>query len=127
MREQHMNTFFQKHHKALFTLLSILTVGCGALFIYLLVTQPHRDAIVQHQESIVEAQPIIKDLPFKDPYFTISYKTLSRSSNDIIVTVYTTSPRYRYFALKYLKDHGYDPVDYTVEFVDFKNPLKETV
>ena len=66
--------------------------------------------------------PITTKLPFKDPYFTIGYVTKGNSS--IVLTISTPSPRYRFYAVEKIREFGYDPTDFTIEFKDFKNPLE---
>ncbi len=65
--------------------------------------------------------PIISNLPFKDPYFTIGY--IQNPDSSITLTVATPSPRYRFFALEQIRKLGYDPTDFKINFKDFVNPL----
>lgn len=67
--------------------------------------------------------PNVKNLPFKDPYYTISYRSLN--SKDLRIVILTSSPRYRYVALNQLRSLGFKPEDYIVEFADFVNPLEK--
>ena len=67
--------------------------------------------------------PIVESLPIKDPYFTISYK--NTPGDDLLVTIQGTSARYRELALDHLRTKGFDPTDYRIDFIGFKNPLKE--
>lgn len=69
-----------------------------------------------------ELNPITKLLPYTDPYYEISYR---RGSNDTItITIITESPRYRYYAVEKLRELGYEPTDFAIEFTNFKNPLE---
>ncbi len=65
--------------------------------------------------------PIVKDLPIKDPYFTISYRNIDDKT--IKLTIWGTSARYREFAINYLRSKGYEPTDYHIDFTNFHNPL----
>ena len=65
--------------------------------------------------------PITDKLPFKDPYFTISYQ--ARDDLSIKLLVDTPSPRYRFYAIEKIRELGYDPTDFEIEFSDFHNPL----
>lgn len=65
--------------------------------------------------------PIINVLPYTDPYYKIAY--VIEDGQDLVLTVSTPSPRYRYFAVQKIRELGYDPTDYRVEFRDFTNPL----
>lgn len=76
----------------------------------------------KYTEKFESRNPIVEDLPVKDPYFTISYKNIQDKT--IQLTIWGTSPRYREFALEHLRSMGYDPTDYSIEFTDFDNPLK---
>lgn len=71
-----------------------------------------------------ERWPIVNSLPIKDPYFTISYRTV-QETGDIYLTIKGTSPRYRMFAINHLRSLGFEPTDYKIEFIGFDNPLKE--
>src|SRR3990167_7553186 len=67
--------------------------------------------------------PIIEKLPYTDPYYKIAYRT---NGDDIIITIDTDSPRYRYFAVQKIRQLGFNPTDYTIDFKQFKNPLEVT-
>lgn len=73
-------------------------------------------------EYFTMQNPITEKLPFKDPYFTIGYKTEKDSS--ITITVVTPSPRYRFYAIEKIREWGYEPTEFLIEFQDFKNPLE---
>lgn len=75
-------------------------------------------------EYFRNTHPITTKLPFTDPYFKIAYKT--NSDQSIIITISTPSPRYRFYAIEKIREFGYDPTDFTIEFIQFKNPLGET-
>lgn len=68
-----------------------------------------------------EKNPITDKLPFKDPYFTISYQ--ARDDLSIKLIIDTPSPRYRFYAVEKIRELGYDPTDFEIEFTDFHNPL----
>lgn len=65
--------------------------------------------------------PIIDVLPYKDPYYSIAYRL--NNDQSITLTVDTPSPRYRYFAVQKIRELGYNPTDYDVDFKQYKNPL----
>lgn len=67
--------------------------------------------------------PIVKTLPIKDPYFTISY--VHHNDETISLKISGTSPRYRMLALQHLRSRGFDPTEYKIEFVGFTNPLED--
>jgi hypothetical protein len=69
--------------------------------------------------------PITTKLPFTDPYFKIGYIT-DDAHKSIKLTVETPSPRYRFYAVEKIRQMGYDPTDFIIEFKDFHNPLGES-
>lgn len=74
-------------------------------------------------EYFSELNPITSKLPFVDPYFKIAY--ISNDDQSIKLTITTPSPRYRFYAIEKIREFGYDPTDFAIEFKDFKNPLGE--
>jgi hypothetical protein len=75
-------------------------------------------------QYFTDKNPITKFLPFNDPYFTIGYRAVG--GNSIVLTVNTPSPRYRFYAVQKIRDLGYDPTDFMIEFTDFNNPLGQS-
>lgn len=75
-------------------------------------------------EAFKRRWPIVSSLPLRDPYFTIGYKNID--DKDILLTIKATSPRYRELALDQLRKKGFEPTDYHIEFIGFKNPLGES-
>lgn len=73
-------------------------------------------------EYFSNLNPITTKLPFVDPYFKIAYVT--NDDQSITLTVTTPSPRYRFYAVEKIREFGYDPTDFVIEFKDFKNPLE---
>lgn len=74
-------------------------------------------------EYFTKLNPITTKLPFTDPYFKIAYKT--NDDQSVTLTVSTPSPRYRFYAVEKIRELGYDPTDFVIEFKDFKNPLED--
>lgn len=66
--------------------------------------------------------PIIGSLPYIDPYYSIAYKL--NDSQSITLTVDTPSPRYRFYAVQKIRELGYNPTDYQIEFKQFTHPLE---
>lgn len=77
---------------------------------------------VSFYSQLAKNYPLVDKLPFKDPYYTISYR--SNNENDFSLVIYTPSPRYRYGALNQIRAFGYDPSDFVIEFLNYKNPLE---
>lgn len=78
----------------------------------------------QTGKYLAKSAPITTKLPFKDPYFTIGYTIDEKQT--VTLTIKTPSPRYRFYAIEKIREFGYDPTDFRVEFTDFKNPLENT-
>lgn len=74
-------------------------------------------------QYFTDQNPITKVLPFTDPYFTIGYRV--EKDQSIILTILTPSPRYRFYAIEKIRDLGYDPTDFRIDFKDFRNPLEQ--
>lgn len=72
-------------------------------------------------EQFRQSNPITEKLPYDDPYYQIDYIT---EEGDIIVTITTPSPRYRYYAVQKFRELGFDPSDFVIRFTNFKNPLQ---
>jgi len=70
-----------------------------------------------------DTNPITTKLPFNDPYFTIGYTV--REDSSITITIATPSPRYRFYAVEKIRELGFDPTDYVIDFKDFHNPLEQ--
>lgn len=70
---------------------------------------------------MLKQNPIITQLPYQDPYYKIAYR--STDNQNITLTITTESPRYRYSAVQKIRDMGYDPTDFIIDFVDYNNPL----
>lgn len=77
----------------------------------------------QTGQYIAQQNPIINELPYQDPYYKIAYR--STNNKDITLTISTESPRYRYQAVQKIREMGYDPTDFIIDFTDYKNPLGE--
>lgn len=75
----------------------------------------------ENGQYFTNQNPITKNMPFNDPYFSISY--VVNDDQSIYITVNTPSPRYRFYAIEKIREWGYDPTDFEIVFKDFKNPL----
>lgn len=78
----------------------------------------------ENGEYFTNKNPITTRLPFNDPYFTIGYR--ADEDDTVIITIVTPSPRYRFYAVEKIRELGYDPTDFIIEFKDFKNPLGQS-
>lgn len=86
------------------------------------------DIYGQEGQSVVDANPIIADLPLKSENYLweIGYKQNpnDKTGRSIIVTIQAPEG-FRNAAIQDIIDHGYNPGDYQIEFSDFVNPFKE--
>lgn len=73
-----------------------------------------------------EKYPIMKDLPIRNPIFTIGYKNdpSDKSGMSIIITI-DAEEHFRQNAINYLIDQGYNVGDYKFEFYNEENPFNE--
>lgn len=72
-------------------------------------------------EYFTNQNPITKELPYTDPYYKIGY--IVNEDRTITITILTQSPRYRFYAIEQIREWGYDPTNFVIDFKDFKNPL----
>lgn len=69
------------------------------------------------------ANPIVRVLPIKDPYYTVDYRSPDGAAIELMI--WGTSPKNRQAALDAVRAKGFDPTDYTITYENFTNPLKE--
>lgn len=82
--------------------------------------------VLNGQAALTSKYPMVNVLPQNFHYFSISYNKSSVHPDDpteIGITIEATTPYYRQLALKWIKDHGYDPSDYEIIFLAASNPL----
>lgn len=75
-------------------------------------------------QYFTDKNPITRKLPFTDPYYKIGY--VVHNDKSITITINTTSPRYRFYAVEKIREWGYEPTDFRIDFKDFKNPLEQS-
>jgi hypothetical protein len=75
-------------------------------------------------EAFTNKNPITNDLPIDTLIYTIGYKQdpADQSGNSIIITV-DAAPGYRNGAIQAIKDLGYDPTQFKIEFKGYTNPF----
>lgn len=72
--------------------------------------------------EIIERYPVTKWLPLQKATYVIGYKQISNGG--IAITI-TASEGYREAAIQEIRDRGYNPGDYVIEFNDYRNPFNE--
>lgn len=89
---------------------------------YLTLEGKAGEAAVQQGAEFIEEYPLTKWLPLQKATYTIGYK--QDGPDKIIITINAFSG-YREAALQEIRDLGFDPSDYTIEFTDYRNPFDE--
>lgn len=79
----------------------------------------------QQGEEFINQYPITKWLPLQKATYTIGYKQLSENSDEGIVITISAVEGYREAALQEIRDKGFDPSDYTIEFTNYRSPFNE--
>lgn len=64
-----------------------------------------------------DKNPILDMLPYRGALFNIDYRTSDDTDDHIVVQITASDASGRAYAIKYIKDHGYDISKYTVEFI----------
>lgn len=75
-------------------------------------------------EELIKRFPVTKWLPLQKATYVIGYKKAENSNKDIVITI-TATAGYREAALQEIRDRGFDPSDYVIEFNDYRNPFNE--
>lgn len=80
---------------------------------------------IQDGEKFSNKFPITKKLPYKQGVvYTIGYKNDPNDENNIIITI-TSSTRFWETALQKIRELGYNPGDFDIEFNNYENPFHE--
>lgn len=72
-----------------------------------------------------EEYPITKKLPLQKATYRLGYRQVSEKASDGIIVTISAYQGYREAALQELRDLGFDPSDYTIEFTNYRNPFNE--
>lgn len=80
--------------------------------------------VSQAGQQFAKENPIVSKLPIDNLVYTIGYQRASTDPNDnsIVVTV-DAIQGYRNGAIQKIKDLGFNPADYIIEFRDYRNPF----
>lgn len=68
--------------------------------------------------------PIMKELPYRGPLYSIEYY---QSGGEFKLQIKSSDPLGRQVALERIREMGYEPSDYTIEYLDVKNPFVSEV
>jgi len=88
---------------------------------YLEIEQKAGKLALQEGEALAERYPLTKWLPLQKAIYSIGYK---RVGDGIVITTDATEG-FREAALQNIRDLGYDPSDYTIEFTKYRSPFNE--
>jgi hypothetical protein len=79
----------------------------------------------QEGEALSDQHPIIQALPYSNFFYTIGYRNdlSDPSGNSIIITIDAITG-YRNAAIKQIRELGYDPAQYKIEFKNYESPFE---
>ena len=91
---------------------------------YLKVQAQAEVATGEAGKTFHDANPIAKDLPYKTFFYSVGYRMdqSDPSGNSIIIEI-DAPEGYRQSALYRIRQLGYDPTDFTINFRDYENPF----
>lgn len=69
--------------------------------------------------------PIANNLPYRSLYFNIDYRFPGSHEDTLVLEVNAGSALGRQFAIRQIREWGYEPTDYKIVFTAFDNPLGE--
>lgn len=72
-------------------------------------------------ESTSSNFPIIENLPYRSPLYSIEY---SLKGDDFKIQIKSSDPLGRQVAIERIQEFGYEPSDYVIEFLDLDNPFE---
>jgi len=83
------------------------------------------EAAIAEGEAFRKQNPIVDVLPYSSLLYTIGYRAdpSDPSGNSIILTI-DASEGYRNAAIEQIRNLGYDPTNYKINFKDYKNPFE---
>ncbi len=78
----------------------------------------------QEGVSFVDKNPIVPSLPYENLIYSIGYRAdASDPSGKAIILTINAPEGARNAAIQQIRDLGYDPLDYKIEFSDYRNPF----
>lgn len=80
------------------------------------------EAAAKNGARFRESNPIVNNLPYENPYYSIGYQ--SSDNKTISLTITAPSARYRYSALQQIRSWGYDPTDFKILYTNYVSPLQ---
>jgi len=83
------------------------------------------DLIEEKSKVFNDMYPITKYLPIQKAIYTIGYKQVSNDPTKGIIITINAGEGYREAALQEIRDLGFKPGEYTIEFLEYRNPFNE--
>lgn len=90
--------------------------------LYLQTEQDGARSAAAITQSFQDANPIVKNLPYNDPYFSIGYT--SSDNKTIQLTITGVSAMYRYQAIQKIYSWGFNPADFKINYTNYVSQLK---
>lgn len=83
-----------------------------------------QEAAAETGKTFNERNPIAKDLPYKTFFYSVGYRMDPNdpSGNSIIIEI-DAPEGYRQAAIYRIRQLGYDPTDFTINFREYENPF----
>ena len=75
-------------------------------------------------EDFNTRNPLVRILPYKTGYYSIDYRV--DQNDNAIIQITSSSALGRQVALEKIRSSGFDPTDYTFEFIGLANPFPTT-
>lgn len=75
--------------------------------------------------TFVDDHPIVQQLPYRGSLYNIDY-SYDEQTKEFKLQITSPNPLGRQVAIETIKNWGYDPTDYIVEFLDYTNPFVQT-
>lgn len=72
-------------------------------------------------QAMQDKYPIMASLPYRSSIYNIEYGKTDKQ--EFVIQVFAKTPVTRQVALAKIRDWGYDPTNYTIQFVDLRNPF----
>jgi hypothetical protein len=73
--------------------------------------------------KLVGKNPIIQYLPFRSLLYNIDYRLIDQSTGDIALQIGGDTPNERWLAIEQIRNWGYDPASYNIDFTRAVNPF----
>jgi hypothetical protein len=74
-------------------------------------------------QSFRDTNPLVDRLPYRSLIFNMDYALSEKDATLAVIKISASSGVDRSYAIAQIRDWGYEPGDYLIEFTDFTNPL----